>query len=1096
MPAFTHLHVHSGFSFRDGASDPAELVERCSELGMDALALTDHDGLYGAIRFYKACRKAGIKPIVGMELVLEPDCRAEGWDAGGRQVVSGERSGGSAPRDGTRSENEYNLPRARDAYERGHHLTLLAKDPEGYRNLCRIITGMHLRFGRAETRDERDYPVCPPEILAAHASHLFALSGCRRGLVPSFLAASEERQRRPPRGQGVPGKPLIRHEDALAAARSLANLFDSHSFFIELQHVREENSSAEIAALAKLAKEAGLPVVATNNVHYTTPDAYRIHDVLASVKSVRPISNKPRRMNGELYFKSSKQMATLFKDHPEALANTGWIADRCNLELDLETFKFPEAPLPAGETAFSYLSKLCLERLGRLYRPLTTEVTDRLSHELRIIDKMGFAAYFIIVYDIVRFAKSRGIRCSGRGSAADSLVCYLLGITTVDPIENKLLFERFLNPERRDMPDIDIDFDAARRDEVIDYVYDTYGHDRVAMVATVNTFRARSAVRDVAKAFDYEDEEIDKLAKPLPYARASKIREAIAGLPELGDYAVEVATITPTRDPNVLLDVCEAIDGFPRHLGVHLAGLIIAPTPLTDYLPLQYSAKGVVVAQFDKDDIEDLGLVKMDILGLRTLSAIEDAQAMVRAASRRFDIDALPLDDEATFAHLRSTKTVGVFQLESPGMRELLGRLQPTRFADIVANISLFRPGPMQADMITPYIARRHGEQPVTFDHPSIEPHLAETFGVIIYQEQILEIAAILAGFSLGQADQLRRAMTHDRSPEEMAKIREGFIKGCLEGGVTLAVAETVFDKIKAFAAFGFNKAHAASFGLIAYQSAYLRGHHPAELLVGILNNMPMGFYSPAVIFNEIKRSGIAVAPLDINASRLRFAIEHDPAVKARDARAVRVPLSYVKGISQMELKEIVAVRSASRFLSLDDFRARTNVCEHTVESLVKAGAFDEFGSRKAQLASLAHSLPLEVLADDDFTDREKLLMEYEILGLYQREHPMTYLADELSRRGVVKSNNLPSLPDGKRARVAGLLINRQTPPTKSGQRIIFSTIEDECGLVDVTLFERDQTPANAKANTGSFAVLVEGQLRKTGAKGIGIIAKRVERVM
>ncbi len=1047
---FVHLHVHTNFSFRDGASSVEELAHRAKALGMDALAITDHDGLFGVIRFYKACQKAGIKPIVGLEVVVadEPESTQP--------------------------------PNGREAHERGHHLVLLAKDIEGYRNLCRVVTGMHIRFERPEDQDERDYPVCPLGLLAAHASHLFALSGCGKGLIPKLAEAG-------------------RLTEAVETAVDLAALFEPNSFFIELQNPREEGSAEAVRRLAEVARQAGLPIVATNNVHYAAPDGYKVHELLASIKEIEPIPDEPKRGNGELYLKSAAEMAGLFAGYEAAIKNTDWIARRCSADLDLESFKFPRVPLPSGETAFSYLSKLCMDRVRSRYSPVTSEVTSRLAHELDVIDKMGFAAYFIIVYDIVRFAREHGIRCSGRGSAADSLVCYLLDITHADPIEHDLLFERFLNPERRDMPDIDIDFDAARRDEVIDYVYETYGHDKVAMVATVNTFRARSAVRNVAKAFDYEPDEIDRLARPIPWTSASKIREALAGLPEMAGYEHQIAPYAsktiPRRDPDVLFDLCAEIDHYPRHLGVHLAGLVISPTPLTDYMPLQWSAKGVVISQFDKDDLEDMGLVKMDILGLRMLSAVSDAQEMVRSKKPRFNVDKLPLDDEKTYAQLRTTHSIGTFQLESPGMRELLGRLQPTRFSDVIANISLFRPGPMQADMITPYIARRHGHEPTTFDDEACRKPLVETFGVIIYQEQILEIAAALAGFSLGQADQLRRAMTHDRSPAEMAKIRDGFIEGCVSKGVAREVGVTVFDKIKAFAAFGFNKAHAASFGLVAYQTAYLRAHHPAELLVGILNNMPMGFYPASVILNEIHRCHIPVAPLDVNASRLRFYIEEAGKPGEAEKSAVRVPLSYVKGLTEREMKSLVTVRAESLFDSLEDFRSRTKVSERSTERLVRAGAFDSFGSRKSQLASLAHNLPLDALPSEDFTQLEKLFMEYEVLGVWQREHPLAFLEEELARMGVVTSEQLPDLRDGSRVKVAGLLVNRQTPPTKSGQRIIFSTIEDARGVIDLTLFERDQTPENARNNCFAFAILVEGQLRKTGAAGIGVIAKRVEKL-
>ncbi|MFQ6132969.1 MAG: DNA polymerase III subunit alpha, partial [Armatimonadota bacterium] len=669
MSDFAHLHVHSCFSMQDGAADIGRLVSRAAELDMPALAVTDHEGLYGAVRFYQACCQAGIKPIVGAELTLE---------------------------------------------EGDWHLVLLAQNQQGYANLCYLIS-------RAQLAHRDEDPRLAWEELAAHSQHLIALSGCARGEVPGLLFSG-------------------RRDEALRAVEKYVDLFGRDRFYLELQnHLVDEHSPRRLSALADLAHQAKVNVVATNNVHYVEKSHYKAQDTLVCIKHIITV-NEPhpeRKPNAEFYLKSPRQMWELFRDHPQALRNTLRIAGQCDLELDLDSYHFPYFELPPGETAYSYLCKLCFAGARRLYRPLRPAVMQRLQRELDLIHELGFAEYFLVVWDIVNFARRQGIRCTGRGSAGDSLVCYVLRITDADPMAHaNLIFERFMSREHSKMPDIDVDFCSRRREEVVDYIYRKYGDDHVAAVCTLITYRARSAVREVGKALALDPVEIDRFAKSLPYTDSDNIREALKSVPETRDARIN------TEGKQDLLDICALLNGFPHHISVHVGGLVISRQPLAELVPVQWAAKGIVVAQFDKDDIEALGLVKMDILGLRMHTAVADCLEYIeRGRGEKLDLETIPLDDEKTFELIRSTHTIGVFQIESPGQRNLLGRSQPEDFEDLITEISLFRPGPVQSDMITPFLRRRHGQEPVTYAHPALEPILKVTRGVLIYQEQVLQIA-------------------------------------------------------------------------------------------------------------------------------------------------------------------------------------------------------------------------------------------------------------------------------------------------------------------------------------------------------------------
>jgi error-prone DNA polymerase len=1118
--SFVHLHVHTNFSFGDGACRIPELVAAAAGMGMPALAATDHEGLYGAVRFYQACKAAGIKPIIGVELTVAPAVSHDGrpWEPGaeapGEAVATIRASaamlGASAAfvPDGhiRRLAGSATVPpaAARAAGAGGHHLVLLAKDYAGWSNLCRIVSAAHLEH-------PGEPPVARLATLAEHGGHLVALSGCRRGEVWSRLLAGDK-----------------------AGARVAASVFHGifgREFFIELQDELLPDSGISLRALDLLAHELRIPTVATNDVHYTVKADAGLHDVLAAEAANQPLPNPLGRRNAELSLKSPAQMRRLFQRYPEAYANAGRIAERCNLDLGLGRLLFPAYPLPPGETAFSLLWKRCFQGAAERYRPLTAEVTARLERELKVVEELGFAEYFLAVHDIVEFARSRGIYYSGRGSAGNSIVSYVLRVCDADPIAHGLLFERFLNPARREMPDVDIDFCSARRDEVIQYIYERFGHDNVAMVATVNTVRAPSAVRIVSRAFGFTPDEINGLSKRVPWGSAAKLGEMLAERPELADHQFQ--------DPHYrrLVHVAERLSGFPAHLGTHLGGFILSRDPLTDRVPLQWAAKGVVVAQFDKDDIETLGLVKMDILALKMHSAIAEAVRRIEARTgEQVHAWELPRDDPEVYKLIRSARTVGLFQLESSGQRNLATRLQQRDFEDVIAAISLFRPGPLQADMIAPFIRRRHGREPVTVPHPAMERILRRTYGVIVYQEQVIEVAAAVAGFSLAEGDLLRRTMTHERSLEEMDEIGRSFLEKAVARGVSQEAADEVFRQLRGFAAYGFNKAHAACFAIICNASAWLKAHYPAEFFCGILNNQPMGFYSPRIVLNDARRFGLAVRPLDVNLSGEWFEVEDDG--------ALRVGLAYVKEMSAAARRAIVEARGGGGaaagaadggeggsggpaagpprpYTSLADFVARTRVSREITENLVRLGAFAGLGVRREELvaqvplfyagarpvraaavpAAAATGLDQPRLALDEqiaplaflpsWSLQRRVSIELELLGLTVSAHPLHFVRDQTAALDVTSLARLAELPHGRRVRLAGALERAQMPWIRSGHRTMFLTIEDETELGQVVVFN-DVYLKYGRVLKDAIYLLVEGELQNDEEHGLAVVAHRI----
>ena len=850
---FTHLHIHSAFSFLYGTFTPEALVQRAKEMGYAAIALTDKNGLYGAVRFYQAARSEAVKPILGSEMTL---------------------------RNGT-------------------SLILLALSFEGYKNLCRILSDTYLR---AHSEGHRGKPACTLNTLARFSQDLICLTGGRNGRLHQLISMGNLDQ-------------------AQGWLERLRRIFGPDHLFVEIQNHGLQDDQALMKASARLAKQVDVALVATHDVAFLDKEDFKVHQRLIGIQKTvhhRDISGVP---NDQFYLKTEKEMQAAVP-YAEALENAAHIARRCQLALPINQMHPPCYPMPEGGSADRLLARHCFSSLAAQYRPVPYQAIMGLERELALVRHKGLSGYFLLVKDVGDFAKARGIRCTVRGSAAGSLVTYLL-LGGVDPLEHDLLFERFLNESRSDMPDVDLDFDSVRRDEVIGYVMEKYA-GQAAMVATLPTFRARGAIRQLGRAFGYSYEKINRLTTFLPYyLKSSQIEEAFHTLPELKE--------TPLQEEPELLRVAARISGLPYQLSVHLGGVVIAPEALASWVPVEMSRKGFPVAQYDKDDVEALGLVKLDLLGLRMHTAIQKAVDLLEERDVFLDLHAVSLDDEKTFRLLRTTETVGVFQVESPGQRQLLGRLQPKKFSDIIAEISLFRPGPMKGDMVTPYVQRRNHREPVRYPHPDLAPILYETYGVVLFQEQVLKIAHRIAGFSLAEADQLRRAMTKNRSAAEMERIRASFIQGAVKQGYTQGTAEEIFAMVASFAGYGFCKAHAASFAHITYQSAFLKAHYPLEFYLGLLNAGHVGSYPKSVILNEAKRKGIEVRTPHINDSREEYTAEN---------RAIRIGLSAINGIGPQFCKRILTEREKGPFTSIKAFCLRAHLPQEIILRLYLAGAF------------------------------------------------------------------------------------------------------------------------------------------------------------
>jgi len=993
------LHTHSYFSLLDGVSSPEALIHRAAALGMQALALTDHDALYGVVPFVQAAEACGIRPILGAEVTLED----------------------------------------------GHHLTLLVENQAGWRNLCWLIS-------QGQANAPKGQAALPWSALDGHTSGLIALSGCRRGPVAAALMRWDRTA-------------------AFRAAKRLRDLFGMENCYIELQHHLRPDDEPLISSLVSLAQHLRLRYVATNNVHYATRDGKSLQDVLVAIKRRIPVTKASTALqpNNEYYLKPRWQFLPLFGKYPDALSNTQQIAERCEFKLTYGVQDLPVFPTPVGLNAIGYLAKLCHEGLRWRYREVPERTCVQLQYELAVIERANLANYFLVVWDIVRFARQHHIRCQGRGSAANSLVAYALGISPIDPLVHNLVFERFLSDERPALPDIDIDFAADRREEVIRYVYDRYGSDYAAMACTIVTFRARSALRDIATALGLPP---DLLAQAEHIVDAN---EAAAG-----------GTL------HLVAELCRQIDGLPRHLGQHNGGMVVMGAPLAERLPVEPAAMaGRVVCQWDKDALEEAGLIKIDILGLRMLSAIAETEALITTTTgRRIDLDRLTFDDKAVYERIAKADTVGMFQVESRAQAQILPLLRPTCLNDLIIAISLIRPGPLQGDMVHPYLRRRRRLEPVSYKHPLLKGALEETLGVILFQEQILKVAKDFAGFTPGQGEQLRRALGCKRAGEAIEQLRAAFLAGAAARGVPKTVAVAVFEQLRAFGGYSFPKSHAAAFAVLVYQSAWLKYYYPAAFLCGLLNSQPMGFWPPAVLVNDAKRHVVDVLSVDIDHSAVRCCIKDG---------CVRLGWNYIKGLGSMGAQRIVDERQVRPFASLADFCARTQLPRRIVERLIRAGVFDawqqprrqllwELGTLHYQGAELDLKVPTSAVALPPLTRMEAHAAEIEILGLSTGEHLMSFYRRWLDEQGILGSADLENCDDGQRVQVAGLCVVHQAPPTARGYH--FLTLDDEAGLMNVIVSPGLALRTGRHLRTGRVLV-VEG-IVQWEAGVINLLAQRI----
>ena len=974
MNPYVELHCHSNFSFLDGGSHPAELARRAAELGMPALAITDRGGVYGAVRFLQACRKVGVKPLIGTTLEVD-----------------------------------------------GQDMVMIARNLRGYSNLCRLLSLAHTDQPKGEAR-------ATLATVAEHRGDLF------------YLSATDDETR------------LRRFQEALG----------NDSVFSELHnHLRSEDAWV-LEGRAAMAKRCGAPLVATNQVHYHVPERRRLHDVMVAIRHRATLDEARPHLfpNAEHCLKSDEEMRPLFKSYPEALATPWDIAQQCDLELDFRKVRFPGYPVPVGETPFSFLYKLCFEGVRERYRPITVEVTRRLQRELEVIEKTGLAEFFLINWDLMHFAREHGVPGQGRGSAADSIVAYVLGITRVDPIEHNLLFERFLHEEMTSTPDIDIDFSTEHREQVIQYVYDKYGWERTGMVCNVVTFQPRMAIRQVGKALGFSNELLDRLAKGVDRWFTEDVEDSMTG-------AVPSPDMRP-KSWQQFLELCREVIDFPRHLSIHNGGMLVTGEPLVDIVPVEPATmEGRRVVQFNKDDVEDLGLIKMDMLGLRTLSVIAEALELIKDTSgTRPDLDQLPLTDPKVFEMCSAADTIGVFQIESRAQMQTLPRTRPNSFNDLVVEVAIIRPGPIQGNAVHPYINRKQGREPVTYPHPLLEPILKDTLGVILYQEQIIEIAMTVAGMTPSGADGFRRAMTRHLNHVEMSSLEGGFIEGCLANGVPREVADQLFASVQGFAVYGFCRSHAAAFARTAYETAWLKLNHPVEFGCGLLNNQPMGFYHPSVLVEDLKRHGVRVLPIDINCSDVRCLPE-----LVTTEHGMRIGFNYVRDLGEEGGKAIVAERERGAYMSFDDFLERLRggpIGPRAVRNLVMVGAFDGLGQPRRELLwgwqerwhgrglrrgiQSQSELRLNSTAPDlpELDEFDVNQLEYRISDLSTGHHLIHFCRDRLSDLGALESNRLPAIPNGRKVRVAGLVITRQAPST--AKKIRFFTLEDEFGQVNVTI--------------------------------------------
>jgi DNA polymerase-3 subunit alpha len=1036
---FVHLHVHTQYSLLDGACRIKELVDKAVAFNMPALGVTDHGNVFGAVDFYQIAKSKGIKPIIGCEAYV---------------VTSGSR-----------------LERAPRQKGSVSHLCLFARNQEGYRHLLKLVSLAYLEGFYY-------FPRMDKELLSRHSGGLLCTSACLKGEVAWHLQEGN-------------------YNAALKAADDLSQIFGKGNLYLELMNHGLKEQKTVNEGLITISKTLGLPLVATNDVHYLEQSQSHAHDALLCIQTQTTLSD-PKRMrlhNDQFYFKDPEAMKLEFRWIPEAVTNTLAIAEKCNLELDFDTIHLPKFIPPDHKSKEQYLRELCEQGLQQRFPRVTPEIKERLAYELQMIEKTGFASYFLIVGDFIQFAKRRDIPVGpGRGSAAGSLVSYLLGITDLDPLKYGLLFERFLNPDRAGMPDIDIDFCYERRGEVIDYVTQKYGKEHVAQIITFGTMQARAAIRDVGRVMGASYGDVDRIAKLVPSELGITIDEALVKEPQLEKLCKEDKT---ARD---IIETAKVLEGLTRHASTHAAGVVIADKPLQEYVPLFKSSDDQVMTGYAMNAIAKIGLLKMDFLGLRTLTVISETVKLIQTIhGKKIDIGSIPLDDKKTYDSLCQANSFGIFQLESGGMRELLKKIQPSEFEDLISILALYRPGPMGSGMLDDFIKRKRGDIKFQYDHPKLEPILKETYGIIVYQEQVMKIPVALAGFSLTQADHLRRAMSK-KIPLVMEHMRKEFVDGCWKTSqINEGKANKLFDLIDYFSGYGFNRSHSAAYALITYQTAYLKTNYPVEFMCALLNCEKNNTDKVVEYVKESEAMGITILPPDINESIKEF--------KAVDAKTIRFGMLAIKNVGASAIDSLVDQRGAKPYISLFDICERADlrlVNRKVLESLIKCGALDCFRSYRSQLMMvLEKALELgakkqkeklsgqvsffdlsledsgfnkdaEILPDiKEWHKTQILSFEKELLGFYISGHPLAHYHNEIKEFTDISTKNLKQSAEGENVRLVGLIEHvKLTNTRKTNERMAILRVEDMDGDVEVVVFPSTYVKLASYINEGEVIFL------------------------
>ena len=1067
--SFAHLHVHTEYSLLDGSNKIKEYVARVKELGMNSAAITDHGVMYGVIDFYREARKQGINPILGCEVYVAPNSRFD------REVTGGD--------------------------DRYYHLVLLAENNEGYENLTKIVSKGFVEGYYYKPRVDK-------ELLRTYHKGIIALSACLAGEVPRYLT------------KGM-------YEEAKDRALEYQEIFGKGNYFLELQDHGIPDQQLVNQQLMKLSQETGIELVATNDVHYTYADDAKAHDILLCIQTGKKLSdeNRMRYEGGQYYVKSEEEMAALFPYARQALENTQKIADRCSVEIEFGVTKLPKYDVPEGYTSWEYLQKLCYEGLDQRYRTPSQELKDRLAYELDTIRHMGYVDYFLIVWDFIKYAKDHGIAVGpGRGASAGSIVSYCLGITTIDPIHYQLLFERFLNPERVSMPDIDVDFCYERRQEVIDYVTRKYGKDCVAQIVTFGTLAARGVIRDVGRVMDLPYAYVDSIAKMIPQELGITIDKALQMNPELRKLYESDETVTH------LIDMAKRLEGLPRHCSMHAAGVVICQKPVEEYVPLSRAADGTITTQFIMTTLEELGLLKMDFLGLRTLTVIQNAVQLARKKQPDLQIDKIDYDDKAVLDYIGTGKTEGIFQLESGGMKNFMKELQPHSLEDVIAGISLYRPGPM--DFIPQYIRGKNDRSSITYDCPQLEPILAPTYGCIVYQEQVMQIVRDLAGYTLGRSDLLRRAMSKKKAAV-MEKERKTFVygdeetgvPGCIKNGIDEQTANKIYDEMIDFAKYAFNKSHAAAYAVVSYQTAWLKYYYPVEYMAALMTSVIDNPTKVAEYIYVCRQMGIRILPPDINKGEADFSV---------DGGDIRYGLAAIKSIGRPVIRAIVNDRKElGEFRNLEDFITRISSRElmnkRLVENLIKAGALDVLGGTRKQFMSIYIQIVdhmqqekknsmvgqmslFDVVSEEqkeefqirmpdvgEYTKENLLGFEKEVLGVYVSGHPLEPYEEEW--RKVISATTADfqvdpevgytKVRDGAREIIGGIIVEKTVKHTKTNQMMAFLTVEDLFGTVEVVVFPRDYEKYRQYLEEDN-KIFVKGRVSEEDDKASKLICEKI----